>query len=113
MIVVPILAPMMKGNTFSNETFLFTTAGTTNEVVTVLDWTAAVKKIPYKKATKGDLKMCLLTFLKLVDTKDLKTVIERNLIARKTKVTLNISPNKGYFSKLRAQSVNGLVYSTL
>ena len=45
-IVVPMLAPMIKGKTFINETRLFATAGTINDVVTVLDCTAAVKNIP-------------------------------------------------------------------
>ena len=44
--VVPIFVPIMKGKAFANVTFLLATKGTTKEVVTVLDWTAAVKKRP-------------------------------------------------------------------
>lgn len=44
--VVPILAPMMNGKDFAKLTRRFATRGTTRQVVTVLDCTAAVKNIP-------------------------------------------------------------------
>lgn len=55
--VVPILAPMMKGNAFLSDTRLVATNGMINDVVMELDCTAAVMPLPQPKDRRGWLKI--------------------------------------------------------
>ena len=56
-IVVPIFAPMIKGNTESSDTFLVATRGTDSEVVIELDCRAPVKSNPHENDLYGLLKI--------------------------------------------------------
>lgn len=51
--VVPILAPIINGNTDESETFLVATSGTESEVVIELDCKAPVNSNPHEKDLKG------------------------------------------------------------
>jgi hypothetical protein len=51
--VVPIFAPMIKGNTEESVTFLVATSGTDKEVVMELDCRAPVSNNPHEKDLKG------------------------------------------------------------
>ena len=51
--VVPMLAPIIKGNTEESETFLVATSGTESDVVMELDCKAPVNSNPHEKDLKG------------------------------------------------------------
>lgn len=56
-IVVPILAPIMKGKTDDKGTFLVATSGTESDVVIELDCKAPVIRRPHENDLKGLLKI--------------------------------------------------------
>ena len=55
--VVPMFAPIIKGNTDDNETFRVATRGTEREVVIELDCKAPVNNTPQENDLKGLLNM--------------------------------------------------------